>query len=70
MNIRRWVIELEPGVWLADGEGDPPRTLCFKNARRMTRAKMEDALDRIREMPNRRFANLKVEDLLNPTLPL
>lgn len=24
---KRWYVELEPGVWLAEGEGDPPRTL-------------------------------------------
>ncbi len=26
-------VQLEPGVWLADGEGDPPRTLIEDNAR-------------------------------------
>ena len=26
-------VELEPGVWLADGEGDPPRTLMQENAK-------------------------------------
>ena len=25
-------VELEPGVWLADGEGDPARTLDEENA--------------------------------------
>lgn len=24
---KRWYVELEPGVWLTEGEGDPPRTL-------------------------------------------
>lgn len=28
------VIQLEPGVWLADCLGDPPRTLVRENARR------------------------------------
>lgn len=27
-----WIIELEPGVWLTEGEGDPPRTLVKANA--------------------------------------
>lgn len=27
-----WIVELEPGVWLAEGEGDPPRTLNIQNA--------------------------------------
>ena len=22
---KRWYVELEPGVWLTEGEGDPPR---------------------------------------------
>ena len=26
-------VQLEPGVWLADGEGDPARTLDEKNAK-------------------------------------
>jgi hypothetical protein len=26
-------VELENGVWLAEGEGDPPRTLKEENAR-------------------------------------
>ena len=26
-------VELEPGVWLADGDGDPPRTLVERNAK-------------------------------------
>ena len=29
-----WIVELEPGVWLADGDGDPPRTLVRENAKR------------------------------------
>lgn len=28
------IVELEPGVWLTDGEGDPPRTLVKSNAKR------------------------------------
>ena len=26
-------VELEPGVWLSDGEGDPPRTTDKENAK-------------------------------------
>lgn len=29
---KRWFVELEPGVWLTEGEGDPPRTLDFHHA--------------------------------------
>jgi hypothetical protein len=28
------VVELENGVWIAEGEGDPPRTIIPENARR------------------------------------
>lgn len=27
-----FIVQLEPGVWLADGEGDPPRTLDRQQA--------------------------------------
>ncbi len=26
-------VQLEPGVWLTDGDGDPPRTLIEDNAK-------------------------------------
>lgn len=29
---KRWFVELEPGVWLTEGDGDPPRTLDFHHA--------------------------------------
>jgi len=29
-----WIVELEDGVWLADGDGDPPRTSQMSNARK------------------------------------
>ena len=28
------IVELEPGVWLTEGDGDPPRTLRIENATR------------------------------------
>lgn len=28
-----YVVELEPGCWLADGKGDPARTIVLSNAR-------------------------------------
>lgn len=31
-----WIVELEPGVYLAEGEGDPPRTLVKTSARRFS----------------------------------
>lgn len=27
-----WIVELESGVWLADGDGDPPRTIVIASA--------------------------------------
>ena len=29
----KWIVELEPGVFLASGEGDPARTLRAENAK-------------------------------------
>ena len=29
-----WIIELEPGVWIAQWNGDPGRTLVLSNAKR------------------------------------
>ncbi len=31
---KSWVIELEPGVWLTAGHGDPARTLVQDSAKR------------------------------------
>ena len=47
---KRWHVELEPGVWLLDGdEGDPPRTLdaqCADSWRSLVKAKAALALAR------------------------
>jgi hypothetical protein len=43
-------VELEPGVWLADGEGDPGRTLREENAAEFkTRLDAAKALNKARE---------------------
>jgi hypothetical protein len=34
VDMNDYIVELEPGVWIADGEGDPPRTLVRANAKR------------------------------------
>lgn len=41
------IIQLEDGVWLADGEGDPPRTLVKENAKEF--ADMNEALEALTE---------------------
>jgi hypothetical protein len=33
------IVELEPGVWLCDGEGDPPRTTIKNNAKKFPNVK-------------------------------
>jgi hypothetical protein len=33
----RYIVELEPGVWIAPWTGDPGRTLVEKNARKYSR---------------------------------
>jgi len=35
--MKRYIIELEPGVWLARGQGDPCRTLVRAKARKYGR---------------------------------
>lgn len=32
--VRQYVVQLDDGVWLASGDGDPPRTLKLENAAR------------------------------------
>lgn len=56
----RWRVVLEDGVWLADGVGDPARTLVQENAAvwRSRRA-AQDALEQARKF--RLFANAYAE---------
>lgn len=55
----RWIVELEPGVFIADGDGDPPRTLSFRNSRRFESRHMATAaLRRARRW--RRFKQARV----------
>ena len=30
--MSKWVVELEPGVWIANFDGDPGRAVILKNA--------------------------------------
>jgi len=32
--MAEYIVKLEDGVWLADGDGDPPRTIVRHNANR------------------------------------
>jgi len=57
-----FVIELEAGVWMASGDGDPPRTLVLENAEKYpTYKKAENRLNfhRLR-CPHRSFSNSKI----------
>ncbi len=48
-TLSPWVVELEPGLWIAPWEGDPGRTLRIDNASRFrSRATAEAALERAR----------------------
>lgn len=54
-----WVVQLEEGCWLADGNGDPGRTLVFANARRFsTHAEASWELKRARRW--RRFEAARI----------
>lgn len=55
----KWIVELEPGVFLADGNGDPPRTLLKTSARQfLSHPRACIARNKAREF--RPFAGAKV----------
>ena len=59
MNPNQFLVRLEAGVWLADGDGDPPRTLVERSAKRFE--SWPDARAALREAKNYRpFANTSV----------
>lgn len=59
-----WIIEFEEGVWIAEWEGDPPRTLVKNNARNFSAfADAEEEIERLKKLyPHRRWSNAKVID--------
>ena len=51
-----WILELEPGVWLADASGDPGRTLRKESARKFkTRRGAVNALTAARRQARKQF---------------
>lgn len=55
------IIELEEGVWLADGEGDPPRTLVMENAKDF--ANMKEATEALaKARKSRPFIGARIID--------
>lgn len=60
-----YIVELERGVWLADGEGDPPRTLVKENAKPFKTARAAlTAIDRARTY--RPFPQASANKVVNP----
>ena len=61
-----YIVNLEPGVWLTKGEGDPPRTLSSYNAVHfISRRAAEKALKKAREFrpfPNAYLAWAEIDD--------
>jgi hypothetical protein len=54
-------VQLEEGVWLADGEGDPPRTLVKDNAKEFeSMSEAVQALCNAREY--RQFKDAQIQD--------
>lgn len=49
------IVELQPGCWIADGEGDPPRTCRKENAKEFDNT--EDALAALEEAHKYRGKN-------------
>jgi len=58
----KYMVELETGVYLTDGEGDPPRTLIRDNAALYgDKGTALAALDRARKVaPFRKFKNAQI----------
>ena len=60
-----WIVLLESGCWLAEGKGDPPRTLVRANAKRFaTYQTAERALfgaQRMRPFRNAAIKNVSLE---------
>lgn len=55
-----YIVELEPGVWLAEGDGDPPRTLRRENAKiHPTKTAAGESLYSVRDY--RKFKSAKIE---------
>lgn len=55
----RWVVEIQDGVWIADWDGDPGRTLKEENAKRFfLKSDAEKALTEARKY--RPFKNAKI----------
>ncbi len=63
MSGKKVIVELAAGVWLTDGEGDPPRTLVAENARVFASSgEAQSALDDARLF--RPFASARVVSVL------
>lgn len=59
-TMKAWIVELEPGVWLTDGDGDPSRTLVEDNAKRFfSRRWAKMALTNARKF-RRKFINARI----------
>jgi hypothetical protein len=57
--MKKYIIELEPGIWLAPWDGDPGRTHNIKSAKNFTsKIKARKALFQIKkDYPYRNFLN-------------
>ena len=64
MEKYRWVVQLEKGVWIADWEGDPGRTIVKRNRRGFrNKEDAQTALTKAREYrPISKAKIIKIED--------
>ena len=69
--MSKYIVELEPGVWVADIDGDPGRTVVEANAQRFERATAACAAlsEARRYRPFRRAAVVKIESGWGFTAP-
>jgi hypothetical protein len=57
----KFIVELEKGVWISNYSGDPGRTLVKESAKEFSSNVLaNNALDKARQFPGRKFLNAKV----------
>lgn len=57
-----FIVELEPNVWLSDGEGDPPRTLVFENSKKF-KTRQQAGIELIHAKRYRPFPNAEIRKM-------
>ena len=57
-----FIVELEPNVWLAKGEGDPPRTLVFEHSKKF-KTRQQAGIELIHAKSYRPFPDAEIRKM-------